>query len=241
MSPEQLPSDISYEGGDLEALAALRRYRAWILTHLQPYLKGDAVEIGAGIGNMADHLYPHVSTLNLVEPSPNLIDPLRVRFASRDNATITQETFEAFVAGTPDCAYDTVILVNVLEHIKGDSQALRECYRILRPGGALLVLVPALPFLFSKLDKLVGHYRRYTKRNLKNKIINAGLELREVSYFDALGILPWWLLNTIGGATTFNPTLVNVYDMIFVPITRFIETAITPPIGKNIIVISVRA
>jgi len=237
---DQIPLEFSYEGGDLEALATLRRYREWILSHLKPFLAGDAVEIGAGIGNMADHLYPHVSTLNLIEPSPNLIGPLRTKFASKKNVQITPETFEAFVSNAPDCTYDTVILINVLEHIEDDIHALSECHRILRPGGALLILVPALPFLFSKLDSLVGHFRRYTKYNLETGIENAGFEIKDMSYFDMFGIIPWWLINTIGGATSFNPKLVNLYDSLFVPVMRAIEMMITPPIGKNLIAVSIR-
>lgn len=231
---------VSYEGSDLEALSTLRRYREWIMARFGPYLNGDALEVGAGIGNMTDHVIPFVSSLKLAEPSLNLIEKLRVRFTGASNMVIVQEDFQSTVKSTADKSFDSIIMVNVLEHIEDDATALSECHRILRPGGALLILVPALPFLFSKLDQIHGHFRRYKKTELAKGVRNAGLEIQEIRYFDFLGMVPWWLLNTIGGATEFNPRLVRIYDAVFVPITRTLESIVTPPAGKNIIVIAKR-
>ena len=233
-------SDIVYEGKDLEALSTMRRYREWMVAHFLPYLGGGAVEIGAGIGSMSEQIYPHVSTLDLVEPSPNLIVPLTTRFGHQKMISITNETFEGFVATKPDKSFDCIIMVNVLEHIKDDRLALKECYRILRPGGYLLILVPSLQFLFSKLDDLVGHYRRYERRELGEKIRDSHFHLEDMRYFDLIGIMPWWLINTVGGATEFNPLLMNLYDTLVVPVSRTVEAVCKPPIGKNLIAISRR-
>ncbi len=239
-SPAPSPPDVIYEGRDLEALSSLRRYREWMMKYFKPYLGGDVVEIGAGIGNMSEHLHHHSSTLELVEPSPNLIGPLSSRFSQSEAITVTHETFEGFVSAKPEKSYDCIVMVNVLEHIKEDRAALKECYRILRPGGYLLILVPSLQFLFSKLDELVGHYRRYERPELKEKIQDSNLHLEDLRFFDSIGIIPWWLLNTVGGATEFNPQLVNLYDRLVVPVTRTIENVCRPPIGKNLIAISRR-
>ena len=80
-----------YEGSDLEALSTMRRYQEWIISYFQPYLAGDAIEIGAGIGNIASHILPHVSTLKLVEPSENMIGRLREKFTDTDNVTIIHQ------------------------------------------------------------------------------------------------------------------------------------------------------
>jgi len=233
----QYPPEPYYEGRDLEALSALRRYREWMMTYFSPYLAGDAIEIGAGIGNMSEHIAPFVSSLELVEPSPNLIGPLKSRFNRSTSISITHETFEGFVAKRVTESCDSIIMVNVLEHIEDDRTALKECYRILRPGGHLLILVPALQFLFSKLDEMVGHYRRYERSDLEGKIQQTEFHMVELKFFDFAGVLPWWLLNTIGGATEFNPQMVSLYDALIVPVTRTIESVFTPPIGKNLIAI----
>ena len=131
-------------------------------------------------------------------------------------------------------------MVNVLEHIEDDGAALAELYRVLKPGGRLLLFVPALKFLFSELDRLHGHYRRYHLASLKSLVEKNGFGLRYHRYFDLTGVLPWWLINTLGRRTTFNPKIARIYDLYAVPVTRAIENWISPPFGKNIILVAER-
>ena len=240
LQPASSTSGECYEGSDLEALSTMRRYQEWIISRFRPYLAGRAIEIGAGIGNIATHILPHVDSLDLVEPSDNLIGQLQSKFAGMKNVTVIHRNFESAVAQTASEFYDCIILVNVLEHIEDDAQALAECRRVLRPSGRLLILVPALRFLYSDLDALVGHFRRYTRDTLSAVLTAAGFKIELHNYFDCIGILPWWLLNTLGGATTFNPTLVKIYDSLFVPVTRLLESRIAPPIGKNLVAVARR-
>jgi len=225
---------VEYEGDDLEALSTMHRYREWIVNHFEPYLTGEAVEIGAGIGNIAHHIAPHVSSLLLVEPSSRLVETMEIKFSENDKIAITRWDFDGFVNDTASEVFDCVILVNILEHIEDDENALKECRRILRRNGKLLILVPALPFLFSDLDSKHGHFRRYARGDLMSKVRDANFDIIYSSYFDMLGIIPWYLLNTLGGAVRFDPTLMSIYDKIFVPITRWFESRISPPIGKNL-------
>ena len=104
---------------------------------------------------------------------------------------VFHQDFEAVTKTTGSQSLDCVILVNVLEHIEDDAFAVRECRRILRPGGHLLILVPALSFLYSKLDALAGHYCHYGREELTVRIIDAGFRLEKQCYFDTLGIVPW--------------------------------------------------
>ena len=231
---------VTYEGRDLEALSTVRRYREWIIDHFRPFLSGNAVEFGAGTGNFAQHIFDHVTILDLVEPSPNLVAHLRERFHSKSNVTVIDGTLEHVVRNMKDAQYECILMVNVLEHIENDIDAVRECYRILKPGGRLLILVPALPFLYSELDRLVGHFRRYDKSGLHAVLESGGMTLNKLCYFDFLGIWPWWVLNTLGGATAFNATLVKIYDAVFVPVSRFIECWRPPPIGKSLVAIASR-
>ena len=160
---------------------------------------------------------------------------LKKKFDSHKNIKVENKLINQF-----NETFDTILYLSVLEHIEDDSTAVSECMRILRPNGHLLVLVPALPFLFSDLDAAVGHYRRYTKDGLSSTFESASFSIELHSYFDFLGIFPWWVLNTLGGAITFNPKLVNVYDLVFVPITRWLEERINPPVGKNLITVGKR-
>lgn len=238
MLPIDQDSDITYEGADLEALSTLRRYQEWIISHFQPYLKGRAVEFGAGIGNIAQFLHVYLDDLDLVEPSPNLHARLEQRFDGQPNVAIIKNTLESAIVDMDDNTYDCIVMINVLEHIEDDLAAIRECQRIMKPGGFLLVLVPALPFLYSELDRLAGHFRRYRREELRSVLSNGGFTIRKIRYFDFLGIWPWWILNTLAGATKFNPTLVGLYDLVFVPVSRLIERWLAPPIGKNLVAVA---
>ena len=188
-------AEYAYEGGDLESLSVLRRYREWIVDYFVPFCTGTTVELGAGIGSISALLAPHIDRLDLVEPSPNLARRLGERFASDARIAVHAGDLEGFAAAA-DRRYDAVVMVNVLEHIKDDEAALARLFKLIRPGGHLMILVPALPWLYSRLDELVGHYRRYTRIELLDKVHGAGFAPVKSRYFDALGILPWLVLNT---------------------------------------------
>ena len=230
----------TYEGADLEALATLKRYQSWIVDTFQPYLSGRAIEFGAGIGNISTRIRDHVSTLDLVEPSANLATPLQQRFLDDDGVAIYRESLEIRLPKVADKTYDSVVLVNVLEHIEDNNSALKGFCRILKPGGHLLLFVPALKFLYSDLDAAVGHFRRYQRPELNGQVTEAGLNIVQSRYFDTLGVAPWWLLNTVMGATGFNPLLVGIYDAVFAPISRGLESLAPPPFGKNILLVAQR-
>jgi SAM-dependent methyltransferase len=176
--------------------------------------------------------------LTLVEPSANLVGALRARFADCPHVEVAGESLETHVARLGANAVDTIVMVNVLEHIEDDRGALRNLFRVLRPGGHLLLFVPAMQMLMSKLDRIHGHYRRYHKRDLITKVSGAGGSVSTCCYFDLPGTVPWLLLNKLMGKTTFNPTLVDINDRIVVPISRMIERVVSPPFGKNLILIA---
>lgn len=234
------PATVDYQGSDLECLANLRRYQRWIVDTFRPYLGGEAVEFGSGTGSISELLIPLVSSLDLVEPSPNLGERLDRRFAGRPEVRIHRQTLEAWAAGQADQSVDSAILVNVLEHIEDDRLALGHLHRILRPGGHLLLMVPALKFLFSDLDVFYGHHRRYGLGELRGRVGEAGFGIVRARYFDIAGIVPWWILNTLLGSTTFNPFLMRVYDTFFIPVTRAVESVVRPPLGKNLVLIGRR-
>lgn len=232
-------SAIIYAGRDLEALSGMGHYYDWIVDHFAPHARGRMVEYGCGNGTISARLRPLVEKLDLVEPSPNLIAILRDRFAGDAAVTVHGQNLEAHVAAGAVGSYECAVLVNVLEHIADDTAALRELHRILRPDGALLLFVPALPFLFSRLDAFYGHFRRYRRDDLVGLVRAAGFEVVGARYIDMLGVAPWWLLNTLCGATRFNPFMVRLYDRFGIPLTRFVESLLpTVPFGKNILLIA---
>jgi phospholipid N-methyltransferase len=230
---------VIYPGKDLEVLASASHYTTWVLQHFLPHIGGNTIEIGAGLGEIASRILPQVSTLDLVEPSSVLAEFLQQRFADSNKIQVFPTTLETHLSKKLPKQYNAVIMINVLEHIEDDVTALRELRQTILPGGHLLIYVPAMPILFSKLDKVHGHYRRYTRKEFMHRLQEAGFKINLLRYFDILGILPWYFFNTLGGKTDFNPFAVKLYDSIGVPVTKFLESIILPPIGKNLIAVAV--
>lgn len=160
---------------DLEALAGLKNYHSWILDEIRPYLKPRLVEIGGGIGTftkllVSAHLLPHLTTrLEVFEPVSarclRLRDDLQHTYPDLIRAGRLVVTEKHFQPSPDQC--DTVVMINVLEHIQDDQDTVRAVYRSRSPGGTFVVYSPALPWLYSPHDKSVGHYRRYEMNGLE--------------------------------------------------------------------------
>lgn len=236
-----MTTDVFYQGDDLDVLATVMpRYYDWIFEHFMAYLRGVTVEYGAGIGTCSRLIRPHVDRLELVEPSRNLAERLERAFAGDSGVTVRPEKLESHLFALPDASVDTVVLVSVLEHVERDIEAIAEFTRVLRPGGHLLLFVPALSVLMSDLDRCHGHYRRYHRKQLVAALRGGGLVVERARYMDVPGALGWWLFNTLGGAMTFNARMVSFYDRFVVPPARLLEGLVPPPLGKNLVVVARR-
>jgi SAM-dependent methyltransferase len=223
---------------DLEALSILENYRDWIVSSFSPHLAGTAVEYGAGIGNISTHLLPHVRTLDLIEPYAPLAAKLSEKFSGDSRVRIVPISIEESVAVTASEVYDSVIMVNVLEHIADDGEIMAELHRVLRFKGVLCLFVPAHAALYSAYDRLVGHHRRYALYGLRKLVQDAGFEIIESRYFDILGVAPWWVTMKALGTTRIKPGLGLIYDRLAVPLGRRLEAIVNPPFGKNVILVA---
>lgn len=227
----------SYFGKDLEAMSFAENYHKWILEYFAPYLGRDVAEIGAGVGDFSKLLLSKtISRLTAFEPSSNMFPRLKAALEADLRATTCYGYLGVKGASGP---FDSVVYVNVLEHIEDDVAELRRAYACLRSQGHLLVFVPALQWLYSELDRQVGHFRRYTKKQLVELVQGASFEVVRARYFDVAGILPWYvnfvlLKNSMGSGS------VRVYDRLVVPMMRVLEAHIPPPIGKNVLLIAVK-
>jgi SAM-dependent methyltransferase len=176
-----------------------------------------------------------VSELVLVEPSDNLLPLLQRRFAEDPRVKIVPGYFQpiAIPAGI-----DSIVLVNVLEHMAEDQTFLEDAHAALMPGGTLLLLVPAMPRIFGSLDRAFGHYRRYTKIALANKLQVAGFDIIRLAYVNLLGIAGWFLTGRVLGRTTLKAGYVRWYDRWVIPWLSRLEGRWEPPCGQSLIVIA---
>lgn len=228
-------TEVHYEGRDLEALQCLYNYRQWIFDHMAPHLKGRIVEIGAGTGNFSELLVPVASELSLVEPSAGPFGILETRFGNAGHVTASRtEALDWALSAETDSA-DTVVMINVLEHIEDDARLLRELARILAPGGRLCLYVPAMMVLFSEIDRVFGHFRRYGFRELRDRLHETGFDIHAARWMDTLGAPIWFVMCRLMRSTTFNPSLASAYDRLAIPVLRGVEGVIPPPFGKNLL------
>jgi SAM-dependent methyltransferase len=234
---------LTYAGRDLESMSFARNYHRWILDLFAPHLGRRVVEVGAGTGSFSELLLARdPESLTLVEPSAEMHRLLveRVgRLQSRARVRIHNDTFARVARRVAEEERpDSVIYVNVLEHVEDDEAELRLVAGALAPGGRALVFVPAFQWLYGSFDRQVGHRRRYTRGGLAAKCERAGLSVVKSAYFDAAGVLPWWLKYRVLRSEKMEPAAVMFYDRVCVPVARRVESLVPPPVGKNVLLVA---
>jgi SAM-dependent methyltransferase len=130
--------------------------------------------------------------------------------------------------------YDTVVLINVLEHVPDPEEALCRIHQMLMSGGHVVALVPALEFLHSHFDDLIGHYRRYTRKSLASGMRAAGFTMKKDIYFNLLGIGGWWCRFCLLKREYITRRSVRLFETV-TPLLRAIESVVPPPVGSSVI------
>ena len=218
-------------------MASASHYRHWIVDAFAPYLGRHVAEVGAGIGSITRILLERpIERLVAFEPSANMFPHLARVTEGRANAKAVNRVFGAEQAGQD---YDSVAYINVLEHVEHEREELVAAHNALRPGGHLLVFVPALAWLYSNFDREVGHFRRYSRDGLVRVVAHSGFEIVEARYFDVAGVLPWYLYFTLLGGGMGKGS-VSLYDRLVVPAMRVVEGWVAPPLGKNVLLVARR-
>jgi SAM-dependent methyltransferase len=234
--------EVEYIGKDLEAMDFAENYHRWILNLFKPFLGKHLVEVGAGTGSFSELLLEtKPDSLGLVEPSDMYV-ALTQNLSKSENSTAIRFFRNIFTEIADQIRKeqqpDTLIYINVLEHIEDDRLELETVKGALAHGGHVCIFVPSMPFLFSDFDKRIGHFRRYKKKDLIEKCETAGFKIRVAIYFDFLGILPWFIKYRLMRSLTMESAAVHLYDRIAVPIIKPLENFVHPPIGKNLLVVA---
>ena len=229
-----------YFGRDLEAMSFAVNYHRWILDEFREFIGRTVVEVGAGTGNFTSLLQTTEPALHFaLEPAANVFARLAERFAGVPNVRALRGTL-ADLSGEIAGGADTVLYVNVLEHIEDDRRELQRARETLRPGGHLCVFVPALPWLYGTADAAFGHHRRYTRGGLAGLVTAAGFRIVKLRHFDIAGILPWFVLFRVLKRPCFTAGQAKWYDRLAVPVLRRMELAVAPPAGKNLLLVARR-
>jgi len=177
----------------LDSLAQTPRFNRWLADTVQPYVGPNVLEIGAGIGNLSQFLAARRKSYIASDIDQEHLSRLKVRFAHRPNLSLTHCDLSAPGDFTQmEARVDTVICLNVLEHIEDDAVGLRNIFRSLKPGGVAVVLVPQDQSIYGTLDEVLGHYRRYSEPELRKKMEAAGFQVDRVVHFNRVTRPGWW-------------------------------------------------
>jgi SAM-dependent methyltransferase len=235
MSNDTMPH---YPGKELEAMSFAVNYHRWIIDEFEPYLGETIAEVGAGIGSVSRLLLgKRIKRLFAFEPSHNMYPLLEEELRQEERAKAVNDFFSPQYAQE---GFDSVVYINILEHVQDDRTELANALAALKPKGHLLLFVPALAWLYSDIDRQMGHFRRYTKKHLSCLIKDVGFTLVKARYFDLAGIIPWYV-NFVLLGSSFGSGRVSLYDKLVVPTMKLIESAIPLPIGKNVLLIGKKA
>jgi len=228
-------TDYQYPGEELDLFAHANNWKSYFASLLRPYIGGDVLEVGAGIGATTRTLFNEsVDSWVALEPDAELA--ARFRIATSDMRPIPE-----CIDGTLDgldasLRFDTILYIDVLEHIADDKSELRNAAKHLSPGGALIVLSPAFPSLYSEFDRALGHERRYTARSLAS-VFPDGLSQAALFYADSLGAL--LSLGNRFGTRQEKPkaSQIQLWDRVVIPISRFIDPIIGRSAGRSVIAV----
>lgn len=234
-----LTSGDSEPGGfvTLDRMGSLKHYNRWIWDAIRPYIGQRVLEVGAGTGNMTRLLYGRELIVSTDVEKPYL-DILRNRF--RRTPTITVDKFD--LSSQADCErlkkhnFDTVVALNVLEHIEDDVAALRRMGEMLPGGGRVVIFVPADQKLFGTMDTQVGHYRRYSRETLHAALESAGLKVEHVHYQNEAGRFGWWLNGRVLRRNHIPSAQSKIFDLM-VPLFRAIESD-NPSTGLSLVAVA---
>jgi SAM-dependent methyltransferase len=221
----------------LDNLDGAEKYARWIFAFLEPYLGRDILEVGAGHGTFTDLLARRNARVVATDLSDRCIDVLRERFSAVPNVEILPGDTSVSARRGP---FDTAILINVLEHIEDDDLALRHLWDSLKPGGRLVLWVPAFQRLYADFDRRVGHFRRYERRGLRFQLSRAGFSVVQVHYANAIGAMVWWVVARQLGATPTRRSSVTAFDRYLIPIIRRMESRRPPPFGQSVFAVAAR-
>lgn len=228
-------TEIDYVGSELDVFSHAKNWKAYWARMIEPFLGDEVLDVGAGIGATAINLsHRTYKTWVELEPDPKLAE----RIVQGQESGKVPTSYQVRVGTTCDLPeselFDTVLYIDVLEHIERDREELQNIAKHMKPNGHVVVLSPAHQYLYTEFDRQVGHCRRYNKTQLK-AIKPDSLEIVYLKYMDSVGMLA--SLSNKVFIKSGNPTLgqVKFWDQLMVPVSRVIDPLIGRTIGKSIL------
>jgi len=219
--------------------AIVSEYFEWQLRFFKPYLTGQVLEIGAGIGSISEVLTKYADSLVISDISDRCLEIIKSKLADKNPSFKIK--YVNYALGTPvsdavRCStFDAIVCINVLEHVENDINALKYLLPSLKKSGRVLLLVPALKNLYGTIDKALGHYRRYDKKLISKVLTAAGYKIETIRYINFVGIFGWWFNSCLLKREVITRSNFKIFRLLF-PLVKIIERWIPFPLGLSLIV-----
>lgn len=227
--------DFRYAGSELDLFAEARNWKAYWCGRIQPFLLGDVLEVGAGIGSNTELMSQRASGRWVcLEPDPGLARQLSEKLRANGSGGRMESRCGTLRTLDQQEQFDTVVYIDVLEHIEDDAGEMRLAATRLRPGGRIIVLSPAHQWLFTPFDSSIGHFRRYDRSSL-TKVSPAGTALERMFYLDALGIAASAANQLLLRQSMPTRSQIGFWDRWIIPASRVMDPLLGYSLGKSIV------
>ena len=228
----------------LEVIAKADRFNRWMFDQFKDQLRGEILEIGSGIGNISQMVVDKGYSVTLSDYNEKYCDFLKTKFSRNENVKgilnidLVDPNFHNKYISYEE-KFDTIFLLNVIEHIKDDLLAIKNCRYLLKKDGLLILLAPAYSWLYSSFDEHLGHCRRYSLRSLTDLLRKNGLNILSGSHFNFTGIAGWFLFGKILNKKMLGSGEMSAFNKI-VPLAKIIDSLFLKKIGLSVIVKGVK-
>lgn len=225
----------AYPGGELELFRRASNWKHYLARRLRPHIAGDVAEVGAGIGAMTEVLCGSTAMSWLcLEPDPRMAARLDGAIADGDLHPVCRAHEGGLDTLADAPAFDTILYIDVLEHIENDRAELAAAARRLRPGGSLIVLSPAHQWLYSPFDRAIGHVRRYSLRD-RARLRPTGMALVAAEYLDSVGLAASLANKLLLRSSMPSLGQVLIWDRLMVPLSSLLDPLLFGRLGKSVL------
>lgn len=227
---------MKYVGGELELFQHARNWKRYFAGYLKPFVRGRVLDVGCGTGVNAEYLLnDQVTSYTFLEPDPDLL--ARVDEHVRSAVLVNADRINGNTEHLHGRRFDTILYIDVIEHIEDSKEELLRAYDLLEPGGHLVILVPAYNFLFSPFDTAVGHHRRYNRSMLRSEL-PSGLKPVKTFYLDSLGYFLSLANKALLRKALPTASQIRFWDRTIVPCSRVLDNLFMHAFGRSLICIT---
>jgi 2-polyprenyl-3-methyl-5-hydroxy-6-metoxy-1,4-benzoquinol methylase len=240
MPPAPHPAS-EYTLRDQERMQLAGNYFNWQARMVKPHLGRRVLEIGCGVGNFTRHLLDRELVVG-IDVEEACLERLHQSFPDRPNLVLrVLDVLDHVFLELKRYDLDSIVLLNVLEHVSDDASALRHMNAILAPRGKVILIIPAFESLYGPIDANLGHYRRYSKKSFRALVEAQGFQIHTLRYMNSVGFAGWWINAKVFRKTQQSESQIKWFDSKVVPILSRLESAVEPPVGQSLFAVLEKA